>query len=173
MNRIHFGLAVVAATIAIVTAAATPNSGVAMGGQPTGRSLHPTAQPTRGGGPGLHPTAQPTRGGGPGLPAFEVDRTWPNVPAKWKLGDVSSFAVDARDNVWLLHRPRTLLKPEDAALAAPPVIVFDAAGSMLKAWGGPGSGYEWPQREHGIHLDHKGFVWISGNNCPTNGIAGL
>ena len=47
------------------------------------------------------------------LPTFEVDRTWPKVPAKWKLGDVSSFAIDAQDNVWLLHRPRTLLKPED------------------------------------------------------------
>ena len=42
------------------------------------------------------------------LPTFEVDRAWPKVPAKWKLGDPSSFAIDARDNVWLLHRPRTL-----------------------------------------------------------------
>ena len=53
------------------------------------------------------------------LPTFEVDRAWPKVPAKWKLGDPSSFAVDARDNVWLYHRPRTL-KPEEAAMAAPP-----------------------------------------------------
>jgi DNA-binding beta-propeller fold protein YncE len=106
------------------------------------------------------------------LPTFEVDRSWPKVPAKWKLGDASSFAIDAQDNVWLLHRPRTL-KPDQAALAAPPVIVFDSAGNFIKAWGGAGSGYEWPEREHGIHIDYKGFVWLGGNNCPTNGLPGL
>src|SRR6185436_11798888 len=106
------------------------------------------------------------------LPMFEVDRAWPNVPAKWKLGDPSSFAVDSRDDIWLLHRPRTL-KPDQAAMAAPPVMVFDTAGNFVKAWGGAGIGYEWPEREHGIHVDYKGFVWISGNNCPTNGLPGL
>lgn len=107
------------------------------------------------------------------VPVFEVDRGWPKVPAKWKLGDASSFAIDAQDNVWLLHRPRTLLKPEEAAMAAPPVIVFDLAGNFIKAWGGAGVGYEWPEREHGIHIDSKGFVWVTGNNCPTNGLPGL
>jgi hypothetical protein len=106
------------------------------------------------------------------LPTFEVDRGWPKVPAKWKLGDASSFAVDAKDDVWLLHRPRTL-KPAEAAMAAPPVMVFDTAGNFIKAWGGAGNGYEWPEREHGIHLDYKGFVWLGGNNCPTNGLPGL
>jgi hypothetical protein len=106
------------------------------------------------------------------LPTFDVDRAWPQVPAKWKLGDASSFAIDARDNVWLLHRPRTL-KGNDAAMAAPPVVVFDPAGSFVKAWGGAAAGYEWPEREHGIHVDDKGFVWITGNNCPTNGLPGL
>jgi len=106
------------------------------------------------------------------LPMFEVDPSWPKIPAKWKVGDVSSFAVDAQDNVWLLHRPRTL-KPEQAAMAAPPVMVFDTAGNNIKAWGGAGSGFEWPEREHGIHIDYKGFVWIGGNNCPTNGLPGL
>jgi len=106
------------------------------------------------------------------LPVFEVDAAWPKVPAKWKLGDASSIAVDGQDNVWVLHRPRTL-KPEEAAQAAPPIVVFDGAGDFVKGWGGPGSGYEWPEREHGIHIDHKGFVWIGGNNCPTSGLRGL
>src|SRR5262245_10727037 len=106
------------------------------------------------------------------LPTFEVDRAWPKVPPQWKLGDQSSIAIDARDNVWVLHRPRTL-KPEQASMAAPPVIVFDTAGNYIKAWGGAGNGYEWPEREHGIHFDYKGFIWISGNNCPTNGLPGL
>jgi DNA-binding beta-propeller fold protein YncE len=106
------------------------------------------------------------------LPTFEVDPAWPKVPAQWKLGDPSSFAIDAQDNVWLLHRPRTL-SGADAAKAAPPVLVFDPSGSFIKGWGGDGQGYEWPQREHGIHIDARGFVWIGGNNCPTNGLANL
>src|SRR6267142_1870213 len=106
------------------------------------------------------------------VPTFEVDRAWPKVPPQWKLGDASSIAIDAKDNVWLLHRPRTL-KPEQAAMAAPPVMVFDPAGNNIKAWGGAGSGFEWPEREHGIHIDSKGFVWIGGNSCPTNGLPGL
>src|SRR5688572_6449080 len=107
------------------------------------------------------------------LPTFEVDKAWPKLPPKYKVGDPSSFAIDAVDNVWLLHRPRTLLKPEEAKMAAPPVVVFDAAGNFVRAWGGDGNGFEWPQREHGIHIDYKGFVWLGGNNCPTNGIANL
>jgi len=106
------------------------------------------------------------------LPEFEVDKAWPKVPPKWKLGDASSVAIDGKDNVWLLHRPRTL-KPGDAAMAAPPVMVFDTAGAFVKGWDGEDAGLQWPQREHGIHVDAKGFVWITGNNCPTNGIAGL
>ena len=106
------------------------------------------------------------------LPVYEVDKAWPKVPAQWRLGDPSSIAIDAQDHVWVLHRPRTL-KPEQAAMAAPPVIVFDSAGNYIKAWGGDGKGYEWPQREHGIHIDSKGFVWLGGNNCPTNGLPRL
>ena len=104
------------------------------------------------------------------LPEFEVDKAWPKVPPQWKLGDASSFAIDDRDNVWLLHRPRTVKAGETAA---PPVVVFDTTGKFIKAWGAEDVGTQWPQREHGIHVDAKGFVWITGNNCPTNGIAGL
>jgi DNA-binding beta-propeller fold protein YncE len=107
-----------------------------------------------------------------GMPIFEAEPGWPKVPAKWKLGDQSSFAVDPQDNILLLHRPRTL-KPEQAAMAAPPVMVFDAAGNFIKAWGGAGAGFEWPGREHGIHVDHRGFVWIGGNSCPTRGVSGV
>ena len=105
------------------------------------------------------------------VPTFEVDPSWPKVPPKWKMGDVSSIAIDAQGNVWLLHRPRTL-KPEQASMTAPPIMVFDVDGNFVKAWGGDGNGYEWPQREHGIHIDHKGYVWLGGNNCPTNNAPG-
>jgi DNA-binding beta-propeller fold protein YncE len=113
-------------------------------------------------------SAQQTRA----IPTFAVEPSWPKVPPQWKLGDASSIAVDAQDNVYVLHRPRTL-KSEDAAKAAPPVMVFDAAGNFVKSWGGPGDGFDWPEREHGIHIDHKGFAWIGGNQCPTSGTPGL
>lgn len=108
----------------------------------------------------------------PPLPTFAVDASWPRIPDKYKLGDVSSIAIDAQDNAYVLHRPRTL-KPEETASAAPPVVVFDPAGNFIKAWGGEGVGYEWIEREHGIHIDHKGFAWIGGNQCPTSGTRGL
>lgn len=104
-----------------------------------------------------------------GLPVFEVDEGWMKVPEQWKLGDASSFAVDSGGNVWLLHRPWTL-PAEDAAMAAPPIMVFDSGGNFVKALGGPGDGYDWPQREHGLHIDAQDFVWVTGNNCPTNGL---
>jgi Beta-propeller repeat len=106
------------------------------------------------------------------LPRFEVEQGWPKVPPQFRVGDVSSFAVNAQDQVFLLHRPRTL-KPDQAAMAAPPVMVFDAAGNYVKGWGGAGAGYEWIEREHGIHIDYKGFVWIGGNNCATSNLPGL
>jgi hypothetical protein len=106
------------------------------------------------------------------LPMFEVDATWPKVPPQWKLGDVSNINSDAQGNIYLIHRPRTLKDP-DFAKAAPPVLVFDPNGNFLRAWGGDGPGYEWPQREHGVYIDPKGFVWIGGNSCPTNGLPRL
>ena len=118
------------------------------------------------------PSTQASKAQGRSLPIFEVDSAWPTVPAQWKLGDPSSIAIDAQDNVWVLHRPRTL-PPDQAGMAAPPVIVFDTAGNFIKAWGGAGNDYEWPEREHGLHIDYKGFVWLGGNNCPTNGLPGL
>jgi DNA-binding beta-propeller fold protein YncE len=106
------------------------------------------------------------------LPTFEVDKSWPKLPPQYKLGDVSSMASDAQGNIYVLHRPRTLKDP-DFAKAAPPVVVFDNDGNFLRAWGGDGQGYEWPQREHGIYIDNKGMVWVSGNNCSTNNLPRL
>jgi sugar lactone lactonase YvrE len=43
------------------------------------------------------------------------------------------------------------------------VLEFDNDGQLLRRWGGPGDGYDWPEREHGICVDAQGYVWISGN----------
>ena len=50
-----------------------------------------------------------------------------------------------------------------AAPAHRPVLQFDRQGNLLARWGGPGQGYEWPESNHGIFVDHKGAVWIGGN----------
>src|SRR5712692_6338712 len=92
----------------------------------------------------------------PPLPAFEVDPFWPKpLPNNWILGAVAGVAVDARDHVWITHRPSTLQPNETRSIwkAAPPVLEFDADGTLLSSWGGPGQGYEWPQLEHGIYVD--------------------
>jgi DNA-binding beta-propeller fold protein YncE len=101
------------------------------------------------------------------LPKFEVDPSWPTIPNGWILGWVSSASVDKDDHVWVLQRPGTL-RPEEKAKAAPPVLEFDAAGKFIQGWGGPGAGYEWPETEHGIYLDPRGFVWIGGSGDKDN-----
>jgi DNA-binding beta-propeller fold protein YncE len=93
------------------------------------------------------------------VPKFEVDPSWPKIPNGWVLGQVASAATDEQDHVWVLHRPRTV-RPDQKT--GPPVMEFDAAGNYIQGWGGPGTGYEWPQSEHGIYVDYKGSVWIGG-----------
>jgi DNA-binding beta-propeller fold protein YncE len=70
--------------------------------------------------------------------------------------------TDARDNVYVLHRPHTV--PEGRK-PAPSVVVFSKDGDFIRAWGGPGgSGYDWPNAERNIFVDHNNFVWISGSS---------
>src|SRR4030095_9849564 len=97
------------------------------------------------------------------VPTFRVDPFWPKtLPNRWILGAVAGVAVDSRDHVWVTHRPSTLQPNETRSIwkAAPPVLEFDADGTLLSSWGGPGAGYEWPQLEHGIHVDHRDRVWL-------------
>jgi DNA-binding beta-propeller fold protein YncE len=96
------------------------------------------------------------------VPSFTPDTAWPVIPNNWVLGEVTSIAVDSRDHIWVLHRPRSIPEAQRAN-AAPAVLEFDTAGKLLSSWGGPADGYDWPEREHGIFVDARGFVWISGN----------
>src|SRR5918992_4341038 len=112
-------------------------------------------------------------------PVFEVDPFWPKpMPNNWVLGQAIGLTVDDRDHVWIVHRgndPNNLDRTEYATPTpgggrvseccdpAPPVLEFDAEGNLVGHWGGPGDGYEWPQSNHGIAVDHKGNVWIGGN----------
>ena len=114
-----------------------------------------------------------------GMPAFSLDASWPKpLPNNWMLGVVWGVATDSRDHVWILQDPRGDWPKDDRTKEvmaaakkqpAPPVIEFDAAGNVVQAWGGPGSGYSWMERtdrtpaEHGIWIDHRDNVWVTGN----------
>jgi DNA-binding beta-propeller fold protein YncE len=137
------------------------------------------------GGTGNHPA----EASGPAVPAgvgqFAVDPFWPQpLPNNWIIGQVAGLSVDADDHVWIIHRPWSVqpinagaTPPMDVrgrvwgsnplaaecCVTAPPVIEFDAAGNVVRSWGGPGEGYEWFNSEHGIHVDPNGFVWVAGN----------
>ena len=108
-------------------------------------------------------------------PRFEVDPLWPKpLPNNWLLGWTIGVWVDEQDYVWVIHRGASGLNKNEIGAeinppiaeccrTAPPVLVFDPDGNLVRAWGGPGPGYEWPQSNHGIHVDYKGNVWIGGN----------
>jgi DNA-binding beta-propeller fold protein YncE len=108
-------------------------------------------------------------------PMFEVDPLWPKpLPNHWLLGMTIGVHVDEQDHVWIIHRSSATLHANEKALetgvgeccrGAPPVLVFDQAGNLVRSWGGPGPGYEWPESNHGIFIDHKGNVWIGGNGA--------
>jgi DNA-binding beta-propeller fold protein YncE len=108
-------------------------------------------------------------------PMYVVDPLWPKpLPNNWLLGWTIGAWVDEQDYVWIIHRGAgglhnnergAELSPPiaECCRTAPPILVFDPAGNLVRSWGGPGPGYEWPQSNHGIHVDYKGNVWIGGN----------
>src|SRR4029077_8844933 len=111
------------------------------------------------------------------VPMFEVDPLWPKpIPGEGLLGMTIGAAVDAQDNLWVVHRGASTLHNNekgaelnpptaDCCKAAAPVLAFNPAGEQIHAWGGAGSGYEWPESMHGVFVDHKGNVWLGGNGA--------
>jgi DNA-binding beta-propeller fold protein YncE len=110
-----------------------------------------------------------------GIPQFLVDPFWPKpLPNNWILGQVAGIRVDRFDHIWVVQRPGSLTKRDLAAqqnppqakccVAAPPVLVFDQSGNLIRHWGGPGQGYNWPKSEHSIYIDDNDFIWLAGND---------
>ncbi len=125
----------------------------------------------------LEQTAAAQATGAVQAPRFEVDPMWPKpVPNHWVYGNVIGVGVDSRDHIYIIHRGAGSLEPKEIYAAAnppqseccvpaPPVVEFDADGNFVRAWGGPGQGYEWPESNHGITPDSKGNVFIGGNGA--------
>lgn len=116
-------------------------------------------------------------------PRFEVDPVWPKpLPNHWILGSVIGVGVDSRDHIFVIHRGDSTLNQRtesgasanpplgECCSAAPPVVEFDPAGNMVKAWGGAGQGYDWPSSNHGVSIDDKDNVWIGGNGVGDSHI---
>ena len=114
-------------------------------------------------------------------PNLEVDPFWPKpLPNHWLLGSVTGVAVDAQDNVWIVHQGGPTLNPrtemgaattpptaEACCVPAPPVLKFDSTGKLLASFGGAGSGYSWPRLPQGLAIDNKNNVWIGGTAAGT------
>jgi DNA-binding beta-propeller fold protein YncE len=110
-------------------------------------------------------------------PRFEVDPMWPKpLPNHWLMGNVIGVGVDNKDHVYIIHRGAGSLEAKEiyaaenppaseCCLPAPPVLEFDAEGNLVRSWGGPGKGFEWPESNHGITPDSKGNLWIGGNGA--------
>ena len=109
-------------------------------------------------------------------PQLVVDPFWPKpLPNTWLMGQASGVAVDRRDHVWVVQRPKSLTEDERGATLtpprsrccapAPPVMEFDADGALIQAWGGPTAAHPWPENEHGIFVDHRDNVWLAGNGA--------
>jgi DNA-binding beta-propeller fold protein YncE len=143
-------------------------------------------------------------------PGFVLDPAWPQpLPHHWVIGDVGGIAVDKHDHIWVFHRPRSVSSTDSGmqgvagkdakgnpisalgfprpygqlngcCMPAPSVLVFDKAGKLLQAWGGPGDpgfldtkcrqqdGCFWPAREHGVYVDQNDFVYLAGNGQARN-----
>ena len=112
------------------------------------------------------------------MPTFQWDPTWPKpLPEKWAVGPVVGVSVDSATTsrpsiggVRCFRTSDTRPPPGNTPIAeccvpAPPILEFDHTGHLLSSWGGPGAGYEWPQSEHGIYVDAKGYVWTAGNGA--------
>jgi WD40 repeat protein len=113
------------------------------------------------------------------VPMFTVDPLWPKpLPNHWILGATIGLAADAKDNVWIIHRPGSLEQKEsystrgeaDCCTAAPDVLEFSPAGALLNHWGKV-EGHDWPTSNHGITVDRDGNVWLGANGAGQPGPA--
>src|SRR5262249_27132777 len=90
-------------------------------------------------------------GAGPAqVPQFEFDPTWPEQPfPNYEIiGNVIGLAIDAKEHIWVLHRPQMVTEQEQGAAfglpealccrPAKPVIEIDQTGAVVQSWGGPG-----------------------------------
>jgi len=116
-----------------------------------------------------------------GLSVDAQDNVWtihrPNtVEDNFKAADIMVGDARGRDDearagaTGPAQAPATRVPIGACCKVAPPVLVYDQAGNLVKSWGGPGKGYDWPDSNHGITVDHRGNVWLAGNGSKDTQI---
>jgi sugar lactone lactonase YvrE len=107
-----------------------------------------------------------------GTPKFEVDPYWPKpLPNRWVTGEIGGLCVDSKDHVFLVQRVNDVGGMDghlegltgdelNAGQAGPPVIEFDAEGSVVNSWGDANL---LPKDLHGCAVDRDGHVWLDGS----------
>ena len=107
-----------------------------------------------------------------GLSVDTQDRVWTihrpdSVEDNFRAADLPVGDRRGRDNEALPSAAVDGASPQGVigkcCKVAPPVLVYDQAGNLVKSWGGPGQGFDWPESNHGITVDHEGNVWLAGN----------
>lgn len=101
------------------------------------------------------------------VPRFVVEPGWPKPgPRSWVTDrlvteEMGATCADAKGNVVTLNRGNMLPIEKGLALkSAPPIIEFDPAGNLVKAWGDRDA---LPEGLHGCFFDYENNFWLGGN----------
>lgn len=81
---------------------------------------------------------------------YEAQENWQTLPEGWKLGEVSSVAIDDQDRVYVFNRSDR------------PLIVFDREGNFLDSWG---EGLF--TRPHGLHIGPDQAIYCTDEGTHT------
>jgi DNA-binding beta-propeller fold protein YncE len=95
---------------------------------------------------------------GPGNP-YQLDATWPTMPAGRSLGPVSAVTVDRAGAIWVADRCGA---NSCATSSLSPVFKFDPSGKLLANFG---AGLF--AQPHGITVDRDGNVWVADDQSES------
>ncbi|HET9831656.1 MAG TPA: peptidyl-alpha-hydroxyglycine alpha-amidating lyase family protein [Vicinamibacterales bacterium] len=98
---------------------------------------------------------------------YRLVEHWPTLPASMnegQWGEVIRVHVDEKGNVWVFHRCFNVVPAGSATCvgrgaANPPILEFDAAGTLLKSFGAGLFAYP-----HGFTVDRDGNLWATDVN---------
>ena len=99
--------------------------------------------------------------GAQNAPLFEIDPSWPKpLPAGWITGQLGGVCADSHDHIVVVNRRDITDEEAETSQQAPPIMMFDAAGNLVKSWGDPNVV---PNSIHGCTFDREDNVWVGAN----------
>jgi DNA-binding beta-propeller fold protein YncE len=94
-------------------------------------------------------------------PVFEIDPSWPKpLPTGWITGQLGGVCADSHDHIVVVNRRDITDEEAETSQQAPPILMFDAAGNLVKSWGDPNVV---PNSIHGCAFDREDNVWVGAN----------